>query len=376
MDSWGDIMELPWMQEHGDTIFDGRTVESAVDPGATADLSCNVLDEMWLPDLDDERPETMTITERIKELYDRLDFLNELDAYQENPDPNMAWKYENREEYEDICRKQYQDALSRLEYDPDNQGLSRLAKMSHQRLVLLRTYDFLASDPEVRRNEIEYEVNALMASRDGRFKEAFLQVNEKSVKEQASNLLNKIPIEQFDRLASLVEEKTEPDQEFADMARDMAAEALGLSDVKIEVQFYTDESRSNSDGNYDSNDDGSFVVYCNKLLDDYDDMTDNFVEYGDTIAHEIRHIKQKLIRDNEPESELGQLYAYCNEFYVKCDLDYSGYASQLVEAEAFSFGGGFGERLYDALGRVEEEKRKKVAALGRKLINASEVNNG
>lgn len=348
MDSWEEIRDLPWIQEHGDTVFDGRTVETAMDPDATMNISCNVLDEEWLPDLDDERPETMTITERIKELYDRLKFLDELEDYRANPNPSKAWKYENRAEFEGICRKQYQDVMKRLEDDPENPELTQFANTVHHRLVLFRTYDFLASDPEARRNEIEYEVNALIASRDARFKEAFLRVNKDDIKEQADILLDKIPVEQFDRLAELAEQKEEPDQEFADFARDLATEALGLGDLKIEVQFYTDKDKSNGQGNYSENDDGSFIVYCNKVLEDYDEMENNFIEYADTITHEIRHIKQDLVRDNEPESDLGKLYAYCDEYYVSCDLDYSKYASQLVEAEAFSFGEGFGARLCDA----------------------------
>lgn len=376
MGSWEDIKNLQWMQEHGDTVFDGRTVNTAVDPDTTDDLSCNVMDEQWLPDLDDGRPETMTIAERIKELYDRLKFLEGLADYQENPDPNMAWKYENRGEYEDICREQYQDVMKRLESDPENQALAQFANTIRQRLVLFRTYDFLASDPEARRNEIEYEVRALMASRDARFKEAFWRVNEEEVKEQANILLDKIPVEQFDRLAQLAEQKEEPDQEFVDLARDLVVGALGLDDLEIKVQFYVDKNNPDDCGSYSKNEDGSFTVYRNKVLEDYDETGDSFIEYAGTVAHEIRHIKQDMIMDNEPESELGKMYRYCDEYYVDCDLDYDKYTLQLVEAEAFSFGEGFRERLRDAWVRLKFAERKKTAQLGSKLIEMAEVDNG
>lgn len=344
-------------------IIDAHVTKRAWDPGSTDVILCNVLDEEWYPDVDDERPDSMTIEERFEELRDREQFLDGLENHRLHPNPNDAWKYDGIDQTVANFRDIYLEYLDKLKQHPGEPSYETMAKNAHNMLVTVRTYQFLASDPKRRRAEIEYDragLSMVLAKRDGRYEAAFEKVDNDEIQERMDKLIDKIPQRSFRKLAKSLPPGEPLNETYINNVAKVVLRALGLD--ASEVEYVIDDSL----GEY-------LYGVCRNLgegksrvlINTNTNRASGAAEGGNTVAHETLHALQHKIQYVNQDNSLGEFYQYCSDYYVPAQFDYDKYVTQYIEAEAFYFGNEFGKRIEAAQDRLNRWPHKILSKVKR-----------
>lgn len=342
-------------------IIDAHAISRAWDPGSTDVILCNVLDEHWYPDVDDGRPSTMTIEERFEELRDREQFLDGLENHRLHPNPDDVWKYDDIDKTVAGFRENYLEYLEKARQHPGDPSYETMAKNAHNMLVTVRTYQYLASDPKRRRDEIEYDragLSTVLAKRDERYEAAFEKVDTAEIEQKIDKIINKIPNRSFMKLAKLLPPGEPLNANYIGRVADVALKALGLkvSDAEYlidnEIGEYTRGLCRNLGG-------GKSRIFINASIAGENAA----VQGGGTVAHETLHASQHKIQYVDRGNSSGEFYEYCMDYYIPAEFDYNKYASQYVEVEAFYFGNEFSKRIEAAQEKLNHSWSRKI--LGR-----------
>ena len=326
-----------------DTIVDNIAtdmVEANPDYESTVRLVCNVLDEDWLPDLDDSRQD-MSVEARLRELEERRSYLDDYEAYLRNPNPEDEAYYASAAERTAKCREIYLQRLELQRQNPDDAAMEVNVKAAHDALFDARTHEYLIENPEARRREINYERTALkqvIAARDERYGAAFSEVDKSWVTERIEGFLDQIPEKSYRKLAEMIDADNTINKQFTENAAKILRKALGLKNDDFITQFYND-SESDAYGYCSGGANGRSTIRINEA------HVKTATDYANTFAHELYHAKQHNTADIHPDSDAGKFYHYCYEFYIQPEFNYNQYRSQFYEQEAFAFGNTFERRL-------------------------------
>lgn len=336
-------------------MVDAHDVARTWDPDMTSSLACNVLDEYWLPDLDDGRPNEITIDERFKELHERAQFLDDLEDYLRNPRSEDDWKFVNIDKTVEDFRKEYLNQIERQQANPDEPNIDIAVRNMHNCLVMVRTYQYLASDPEERRKEIEYEqagLGQILAARDERYRSAFSETDQAALKQNIDKILERIPKVDFQALAKLIDESGTANEAFTTKTLEIIEKSLGLDPDQLEFDTFNDPD-STLYGNCRNLGEGRSLIRLNQA------KVSNAVQFANTSAHEIFHAKQHEVQYTGKGQPAGEFYDYCFAYYIPPEFDYNKYITQYTEAEAFYFGNEFSKRVAQA--RVRGARQKSLA---------------
>lgn len=334
-------------------LIDSHNIDRAWDPDATDAMTRNILDDWWTPDLDDSRPDEITIEQRFDELRTRQQFLDSLEDYLRNPNLDDKWKFTDIDQTVENFRNTYLEQLERKKQNPDEPSIDVAVKNAHNCLVEVRTYQYLASDPEARRKEIAYEkagLGQVLAARDERYKDAFSEVDTQQIKDRLDKILDQIPQREYDNLARMMGEDGALDNKFIAKTNKVVTKALGLKGKQLEFDTF-DEPDSTTYGNCRDLGGGRSLIKLNKA------KVKDASQYANTAAHEIFHAKQHQIKYTQRDKESGKFYEFCSSYYIPPEFDYNKYVSQYTEAEAFYFGNEFSRKIDEAKAALPQKKR-------------------
>lgn len=325
-------------------MVNSHNINKTLNHGDTVILTSNVLDECWYPDIDDSRPDEMTVEERYEELRQRQQFLDSLEDYLRNPNSEDEWKFTGIDQTVAIFRELYLKQLEHEQQNPDDPQAHVAVKNAHDHLVELRTYQYLAADPEARRRDIAYDLTGLgqvIAMRDGRYESAFTEVDAQQIETRLNTILDRIPQREYASLAKLIGEDGRANDHFAAKTCKVVTKALGLKRRQLEFGTF-DEADSKTYGNCRNLGKGRSLIKMNKA------KTQDASQYASTFAHESLHAKQHQIQYAQRDQEAGKFYDYCFAYYVAPEFNYNQYTTQYTEKEAFYFGNEFSRRIDEA----------------------------
>ena len=320
------------------------------------DVDVNFIDELSLPEVDeeteedfdgDDSPKTLTMEITPEILESRANDTEEtLDMYRDNlrshgVDDEKIEEFVNQErekiyaEYESLDRG---DTSSNIYYQPTNWGEVADNLMAEDREQFQQEN---TTDINEQTEEFVSETNEL----DINYEEIYEGMDQEAIEQGIADTPIDIDTERLDSSLENFDarnwENLSIDEQKDSMGNlaDYVVDAIGFENPPT-IEYYNNPQN----GDYGGYDSATNTLRVNEhMLYDSD-------EAADTIAHELWHAHQHECAMN-PQSTRDYQYQYNFNNYISPSLGQDAYEAQLVEAEARAFAAQFKDRLSSISGR-------------------------